>query len=761
MSRYEKAEAAGPSDLVYKSDAEQTRSNRSDALAGSRPGARRRYVLISLVLAAATAGLYVLSRYNYPLFHSFADGTTALIAAGVFVLVWNRRRLLDNDYYLFVGIAFVFFAFWDFLHLLGNQGMGVFPQYGNLGPTLYIISRYFLAISMLAAPLFIRRKLNAGVAFAAYSVATVVLILSVFYWQNFPVTYVEGVGLTSFKVISDYTICAILLVALVLLAINRRALDARVFRLVTYAFILFIATGLAFTTYTDPFGVTNALGHFFQIASFYLVYAAFVETVVVRPQDILYRNVKESEERFKTITSSTPDHIIVQDSNLRYTLVVNPQLGLTERDMIGKTDHDILTKEDADNITKLKRQVIETGKTERVETEATNKKGEQEYFRGSYVARFDENGRVSGLIGYFQNLTAQKKAEEALKKSEEQFRRAIEEAPIPVIMQAEDGQVLQISNRWTELTGYTLEDIRTFEAWLNRAYGEGADEVRKHVRSLFDGNKRSIDIEFPIRTARGDLRYWTFSASSPGTLADGRRFVVGMAVDITERRKTDQIKDEFIGMVSHELRTPLTVVIGALATALDGRVSQEDREELLKDASASAESLAGILSNMLELSRYQAGRLRLDRKTVRIADIGDKAVQRVRRKYDTHDIVLEMPKEIPKVNADVVRIEEVLYNLIENAVKYSPPGSRVRVFGQSDKNGIVVGVSDSGVGISSEDQEKLFEPFARLERSGGKGVGLGLVVCKRLVEAHGGRLWVESQPGKGSTFLFTIPSADV
>jgi PAS domain S-box-containing protein len=761
LSRYEKVRAADSSDLVYKSDAEQTRSNRSDDLASSRPAARRRYVLISLVLTAAIAGLYVLSRYNYPLFHSFADGITALIAAGVFVLVWNRRRLLDNDYYLFIGIAFLFFAFWDFLHLLGNQGVGVFPQYGNMGPTLYIVSRYFLAASMLAAPLFIRRKLNIRVTFAAYSVATVLLILSVFYWQNFPVTYVAGVGLTSFKVISDYVICGILLMALVLLAVNRRALDARVFRLVTYAFIFFIATGLAFTTYTDPFGVTNALGHFFQIASFYLVYAAFVETVVVRPQDILYRNLKESEERFKTITSSTPDHIIVQDSNLRYTLVVNPQLGLTQKDMIGKTDHDILTKEDADRVTNLKRQVIETGKIERVETEATNKKGEQEYFRGSYVPRFDENGRVSGLIGYFQNTTAQKKTEEALKKSEEQFRRAIEEAPIPVIMQAEDGQVLQISHSWTELTGYTSEDMPTFEAWLNRAHGEGADEVRKHVRSLFDGNMRSIDIEFPIRTARGDLRYWTFSASSPGTLADGRRFVVGMAVDITERKKTDQIKDEFMGMVSHELRTPLTVVIGALATALDGRVSQEDREELLKDASASAESLAGILNNMLELSRYQAGRLRLDRKAIRIADIADKAVQRVRRKYDTHDIVLEMPKEIPKVNADAVRIEQVLYNLIENAVKYSPPGSRVRVFGQRDKNGIVVGVSDSGVGISSEDQKKLFEPFARLERSGGTGVGLGLVVCKRLVEAHGGRLWVESQPGKGSIFLFTIPSADV
>ena len=90
-------------------------------------------------------------------------------------------------------------------------------------------------------------------------------------------------------------------------------------------------------------------------------------------------------------------------------------------------------------------------------------------------------------------------------------------------------------------------------------------------------------------------------------------------------------------------------------------------------------------------------------------------------------------------------------------MKYSPPGSQVRVFSQLDKEGLVVGVSDRGVGISPEDQQKMFEPFARLQGSGAKGVGLGLVVCKRLVEAHGGRIWVESQQDKGSTFLFTLP----
>ncbi len=128
---------------------------------------------------------------------------------------------------------------------------------------------------------------------------------------------------------------------------------------------------------------------------------------------------------------------------------------------------------------------------------------------------------------------------EGLREFEEQFRRAIEDAPIPVIMHAEDGEVLQISRTWTELTGYTLADIPTVDAWLNHAYGDGADAVRNHVQALFTDDRRTLDVAFDIRTRKGELRHWSFSASSPGTLRDGRRFIVGMAVDITERKRAE------------------------------------------------------------------------------------------------------------------------------------------------------------------------------------------------------------------------------
>ncbi len=163
-------------------------------------------------------------------------------------------------------------------------------------------------------------------------------------------------------------------------------------------------------------------------------------------------------------------------------------------------------------------------------------------FRAHVVTHSTTKG--GGIQGYhmvIEDFTERKRIEQALKSSEEQFRKAIEDAPIPIIMQAEDGEVLQISHSWTELTGYSINDLRSFDEWVTKAvYGEGANKVRDHLHELFKGNRRSIDIEFAIRSAKGEERHWSFSASSLGTLRDGRRFIVGMAVDVTERKKAEE-----------------------------------------------------------------------------------------------------------------------------------------------------------------------------------------------------------------------------
>lgn len=269
-------------------------NNNTEYIEKSRIGSKYKYVLL---WASALPVLFILSRYNYNLFHSIADGVSIAIAVCIFMIIWNSRRYLDNDYFLVTGIAFLFFAILDLLHVLGNKDMGVFPDYGNLGPALYIAGRYLLSISVLIAPFFIHRKVNAGLTLAGYSLATALIILSIFYWKIFPECFVEDSGLTSFKVVSDYLICLLFLGAIGLLLINRGAFDSGVLRLIISSLALSIVMGLTFTFYTDPFGITNTLGHFFQIGSFYLAYLAYIETSVTKPQKILYRKLKQHEEK--------------------------------------------------------------------------------------------------------------------------------------------------------------------------------------------------------------------------------------------------------------------------------------------------------------------------------------------------------------------------------------------------------------------------------------------------------------------------------
>ncbi len=240
-------------------------------------------------------------------------------------------------------------------------------------------------------------------------------------------------------------------------------------------------------------------------------------------------------------------------------------------------------------------------------------------------------------------------------------------------------------------------------------------------------------------------------------------YFVRFMMDISDRKRVEQIKDEFIGMVSHELKTPLTVVTGALNVAMSGAVQDDEKRQLLVDAAWGAEVMADIVENLLELSRYQSNRLQLRKETLDLGELVQLIVDRYSHKSEKHRVVSVIEGDLPRITADRTRIERVLENLLDNAIKYSPNGGRVRVSVRKETNRAVVSVQDDGIGICESDIKKLFEPFQRLETpvqgSAIQGVGLGLVVCKRLVEAHDGRIWVNSEVGGGSTFSFTIPTS--
>jgi len=226
-------------------------------------------------------------------------------------------------------------------------------------------------------------------------------------------------------------------------------------------------------------------------------------------------------------------------------------------------------------------------------------------------------------------------------------------------------------------------------------------------------------------------------------------------------RRMEAIKDEFIGMVSHEMRTPLTVIIGALHASNIESISREEAQRLIVDAIGSAEELSSILENLLELSRHNAQRLVLSTEPADIKRIVKAVIVKFESRCNRHNLVMDIPEGTPPVMADTLRLDRIICNLVDNAIKYSPGGD-IRIFTRPKNSHLTVGVSDTGPGIPEEDRARLFGSFERLHETSitRPGLGLGLLVCKRLVEAHGGEIWVESEPGDGSTFCFTVPLAE-
>jgi len=282
------------------------------------------------------------------------------------------------------------------------------------------------------------------------------------------------------------------------------------------------------------------------------------------------------------------------------------------------------------------------------------------------------------------------------------------------------------------------------------------------VRCLNEGMQEPYDAEYRAKHGNGD-ELWVKESVYPSYSSDGIiESFVGKITDITERKKLDQLKDDFIGLVSHELRSPLTVITGAVNTALTegARLSPGETRQLLKDAALEAELLSNLLGNLLELSRVQANRLVLYAEAISVKKVIQDTVEEMKRLSSAHQFIVNIPRKLPPVYADQLRLERILHNLLENAVKYSPQGGQVQVSVKPEEEHLVIGISDQGVGISLSDQAKLFEPFQRLGQSrleGVRGLGLGLLVCRRLVEAHGGRIWLKSEPGRGSTFFITMP----
>ncbi len=252
---------------------------------------------------------------------------------------------------------------------------------------------------------------------------------------------------------------------------------------------------------------------------------------------------------------------------------------------------------------------------------------------------------------------------------------------------------------------------------------------------------------------------------SPLFGGDGRLVnIIVTFVDITRYREAENLKSTFISVISHELKTPVSLIKGYAGTLARTDVTpdpdfvRESAEIIVEEA----DRLTELIDNLLDASRIQTGALSMDPQPVDIAAVAQKTVERFRTQTDRHQFILDFPDDLPLALADERRLRQVFDNLISNAIKYSPRGGKITIGALRREDKIMAFVQDEGVGISEEELDAIFESFYRVDsslRRSTQGAGLGLFLVKAIVQAMGGDVWVQSRPGQGSAFYFTLPIA--
>jgi two-component system phosphate regulon sensor histidine kinase PhoR len=338
---------------------------------------------------------------------------------------------------------------------------------------------------------------------------------------------------------------------------------------------------------------------------------------------------------------------------------------------------------------------------------------------------------------------------------------AILEGMVEGVM-AVDGQgcILWMNERARVLAGVGAGPVEG-RPLLEAVRNADLHEIVREARAAAEG----VGLHRELRLTRLPVRSLQVTAV-PLRLGAGAPAVVMVFHDVTELRQLEQIRTEFIANVSHELRTPLTAIHGYLETLLEGGLdAPEHAREFLEIAHRHTERLGRLLADLTDLSNIELGRVPLRLAPVALGDVVESVFGIIRPKAQTGRVVLDarLPADLPRVRADRDRLAQVLLNLVDNAVKYSPAAGRVTVSAAATAHGTVeVTVSDTGIGIPPADLPRITERFYRVDRARSRelgGTGLGLAIVKHLVMAHGGELRIDSRQGQGTVVAFTLPTS--
>jgi signal transduction histidine kinase len=299
-------------------------------------------LLMILFYSSILFALWLLSSH-YLLFHAYAEGFSIVIAIVMFIITWNSRHVIDNYYLYFIGLTYLFVANFDFLHTLGYSGMNVFPDYDFYANQLWVVGRFMESISLLLGFYFLKRKkrVNAIWVMVIYAIISTIFILLILVFKVFPECFIEGVGQTPFKIVSELIIIGILSLAIVGLYKNKVRSPKGILYSLLLSFIVTIISELFFTIYIHNYGISNILGHFAKIVSFYLIYRSIIKTGINEPYQVIFNNLNEKKMELQRLNEEKTQLFSVLAHDLR-----NPFNGLLNLSQIIYDEYDELPPEE-------------------------------------------------------------------------------------------------------------------------------------------------------------------------------------------------------------------------------------------------------------------------------------------------------------------------------------------------------------------------------------------------------------------------------
>ena len=499
--------------------------------------------------------------------------------------------------------------------------------------------------------------------------------------------------------------------------------------------------------------------------------------------------LRQSEALLRTVIDSTPDWIFIKDLNHRFYLVNQSfadSLQKTPQELVGKNDLDLGFSEEVVKGNPEKgirgfwaddQEVFDTGKTKYILEEPAFINGQNLVLSTVKVPLRDAEGKVWGILGFVHDISAHKRAEEALRESEERHRYLVENADDIIYQVNAKGLFTFVNPTFARLLKAPAESFigRYYLELVHPLYRE---EVEKFYHCQYAERIPSTYLEF--QTVDHDGNSIWLGQKVQLIFKEGR--ITGtqaMARDITERKQMEaelrlardaalesvRLKSEFLANMSHEIRTPMNGVIGMTGLLLDTNLTTEQRE-YAEMVQTSAETLLGIINDILDFSKIEAGRLIVESIDFDLNEVVDATVGSFAEqvKHKRLELASFIDPNVPRlVRSDPGRFRQVLVNLIGNAIKYTPEGEiYVSATKQSETEREVVirfAVADTGIGISEAGQKRLFQPFTQADGSMSRkygGTGLGLAISKRIVEIMGGEIGVDSVLARGSTFWFTM-----